>query len=42
MKSLKKKIEKVITGIKNKIGQFGSAAGNYQLAPVPVKRKPMK
>jgi hypothetical protein len=42
MKKIKNKIEQVLTGIKNKIGQIGTAAGNYQLAPVPLESKPMK
>jgi len=39
MKKLKKIVNNITTGIRNKLRQYGSSAGNYQMAPLYLKRK---
>lgn len=39
MKKLKKILDQIATGIKNKLGLDGSFAGNYQAAVITIKHK---
>ena len=39
MKKLKKILDQIATGIKNKLGLDGSFAGNYQMAVIRLKQK---
>ena len=39
MKKLKKILDQIATGIKNKLGLNGSFAGNYQMAVIMLKHK---
>jgi|GraSoiStandDraft_46_1057282.scaffolds.fasta_scaffold375558_1 hypothetical protein len=39
MKKLKEMLDRIATGIKNKIGLNGSFAGNYQVAVITLKYK---
>jgi hypothetical protein len=34
MQQVKKMIEQLVTGIKNKLGQYGSSAGKFQMAVI--------
>jgi hypothetical protein len=39
MKKLKEILDRIATGIKNKLGLDGSFAGNYQMAIITLKHK---
>jgi len=39
MKKLKEILDRIATGIKNKLGLDGSFAGNYQMAVIRLKQK---
>ena len=39
MRKLKKILDQIATGIKNKLGLDGSFAGNYQMAVITLKCK---
>jgi hypothetical protein len=39
MKKLREILDRIATGIKNKLGLYGSFAGNYQMAVITLKCK---
>jgi hypothetical protein len=39
MKKLKQILERIFTGVKNKLGPHGILSGNYQMAVLIIKNK---